>query len=682
MILIVRAFAFGSVALSGTEAITNGVPAFKPPEARNAANTMTAMGLLLGTIFVGVSVLAFAFGIVPDPTEEVTLIAQVAQQVFGDGLAFVALPGGDDAHPHPGRQHRLQWRATPGPDPGGRRVHAPPVRDPRRPSRVQLGDRHPGRLCVLADLALRRVGPRPDPALLDRDLPLVRHLPGRHGPPLVRRVRGGGWRWKLGLNFVGAVVTGLVFVISAASKIPNGAWIVLITVPVLVGLDALGARPVPRPGGRAAGGRRRRDPPATPDPARGRDGQRHQPGGGPGGQRGANAERRHPGGLRDGRSRRRRRPAGAVDPPAARRAVRRRGVPVSCPDRTRRGLPRRPRPDVVARQGGADDDRDPPRVRRPPLVGPLPLQPGGPPAPGAARRPGAHGRPRRAVPERGRPGGRSGIRRGPERRPRRSTRIAPPCDRWTTAAPGTQGRRPPGAGGAAPLGVLPVHRARHDDREGVSVAGTCGISRTRADDPPLPLWAAALQRGGGVRAPPQEARPPDLQLRRDQLLRLRHGGDPARLRGGRRGRAPPLDRDGVRDRRAPRRGVALVPPGLPRLPVGRGRLRGGPREHRPPGRAGGRGSAAHRLRHDGRGFHGGGRLAGLFSGSRALRHPGRDRARRDRRHHHRQPARAARGGAPLRQPDLPVRGDDPAHDWPRRCPDRLWPGTGQRPAGR
>ena len=56
VILVVRAFAFGSVALSGTEAITNGVPAFKPPEARNAANTMTAMGLLLGTIFVGVSV--------------------------------------------------------------------------------------------------------------------------------------------------------------------------------------------------------------------------------------------------------------------------------------------------------------------------------------------------------------------------------------------------------------------------------------------------------------------------------------------------------------------------------------------------------------------------------------------------------------------------------------------------
>ena len=72
----------------------------------------------------------------------------------------------------------------------------------------------------------------------------------------------------------------------------------------------------------------------------------------------------------------------------------------------------------------------------------------------------------------------------------------------------------------------------------------------------------------------------------------------------------------------------------------------------------------------------------VFGRPGALRHPDRDRARRDRPHHDRQPARAARGGAPLRQPDLPVRGDDPADDRPRRRPDRLRPATGRAAAGR
>ena len=55
MLLLLKAFASGSVALTGVEAIANGVPAFKQPEARNAANTMTAMAVLLGVIFVGIS---------------------------------------------------------------------------------------------------------------------------------------------------------------------------------------------------------------------------------------------------------------------------------------------------------------------------------------------------------------------------------------------------------------------------------------------------------------------------------------------------------------------------------------------------------------------------------------------------------------------------------------------------
>ncbi len=66
ILLLLKAFAGGSVALTGVEAIANGVPAFKPPEAKNAANTMTAMSILLGILFVGLTVFAVAVRPPPD----------------------------------------------------------------------------------------------------------------------------------------------------------------------------------------------------------------------------------------------------------------------------------------------------------------------------------------------------------------------------------------------------------------------------------------------------------------------------------------------------------------------------------------------------------------------------------------------------------------------------------------
>ena len=68
--LLLRAFAGGSVALTGTEAIANGVPAFKKPEAKNAATTLTVMALLLGSLFIGITFLATGFGIVPTDTPD------------------------------------------------------------------------------------------------------------------------------------------------------------------------------------------------------------------------------------------------------------------------------------------------------------------------------------------------------------------------------------------------------------------------------------------------------------------------------------------------------------------------------------------------------------------------------------------------------------------------------------
>ena len=65
ILLLLKAFAGGSVALTGVEAIANGVPAFKPPESKNAANTMTAMSILLGILFIGLTLFAVQYGLRP-----------------------------------------------------------------------------------------------------------------------------------------------------------------------------------------------------------------------------------------------------------------------------------------------------------------------------------------------------------------------------------------------------------------------------------------------------------------------------------------------------------------------------------------------------------------------------------------------------------------------------------------
>jgi amino acid transporter len=88
LLLILRAFASGSVALTGTEAVSNGVPAFKPPEARHAQLVLILMGASFASIFLGISFLASQLGILPDPTEEETVISQLTRTLVGEGSPF------------------------------------------------------------------------------------------------------------------------------------------------------------------------------------------------------------------------------------------------------------------------------------------------------------------------------------------------------------------------------------------------------------------------------------------------------------------------------------------------------------------------------------------------------------------------------------------------------------------
>lgn len=88
LFLVLRAFASGCSAMTGTEAISNGVPAFKKPEPRNARITLIWMALILGALFAGITLLTMTFGLVPQPNT--TLIAQIAEKSFGHSpLAFM-----------------------------------------------------------------------------------------------------------------------------------------------------------------------------------------------------------------------------------------------------------------------------------------------------------------------------------------------------------------------------------------------------------------------------------------------------------------------------------------------------------------------------------------------------------------------------------------------------------------
>lgn len=84
--LLLGAFSNGCVALTGTEAISNGIPAFKPPEARNAATTLAIMAALLATMFIGTSMMAYLYGVQPHENE--TVISQFARLIFTGGMSW------------------------------------------------------------------------------------------------------------------------------------------------------------------------------------------------------------------------------------------------------------------------------------------------------------------------------------------------------------------------------------------------------------------------------------------------------------------------------------------------------------------------------------------------------------------------------------------------------------------
>jgi amino acid transporter len=89
LFLVLKSFAAGCSAMTGVEAISNGVPAFKKPEARNARATLTWMAVILGTLFIGITLLATSFGVEANTASNPTVIGQIAFKVFTGPLYFM-----------------------------------------------------------------------------------------------------------------------------------------------------------------------------------------------------------------------------------------------------------------------------------------------------------------------------------------------------------------------------------------------------------------------------------------------------------------------------------------------------------------------------------------------------------------------------------------------------------------
>jgi amino acid transporter len=235
-ILVLRAFAAGAVALTGTEAIATGVPAFKPPEARNAAATLGVMAVLLGVLFIGITFLAvnFAIGPIALPAKE-TVISQIAHRVYGDGVLFYLFQSFTALLLF--LAANTSFNAFP-------RLLAILAGDGHMPRQFALrGDRlaYSYGIVVLASLAaalivifhgethllipLYAVGVFIDFTISQSGM--IRHW---------LRERSAGWRRRLSINAFGAALTATVAVIVTSVKFFDGAWLVMALIPLLVAL--------------------------------------------------------------------------------------------------------------------------------------------------------------------------------------------------------------------------------------------------------------------------------------------------------------------------------------------------------------------------------------------------------------------------------------------------------------
>jgi amino acid transporter len=231
LFILLRGFSSGAVALTGVEAISNGVPAFRRNESRNAATTLVWMATILGTLFLGVSILAHH--IEPYPSDKVTVFAEMGKQVFGDNFVFWFLQLATAG---------ILTLAANTAYADFPRLSSIIARDGYLPRQLaNRGDRLvfsngvivlAGVACVLivafggktnALIPLYAVGVFLSFTL--SQLGMVRHHQKEREPH---------WKRGVAINGVGSFATAIVTIIIASTKFTEGAWIPIVVIPVIV----------------------------------------------------------------------------------------------------------------------------------------------------------------------------------------------------------------------------------------------------------------------------------------------------------------------------------------------------------------------------------------------------------------------------------------------------------------
>ena len=232
LFLLLTAFSNGCTAMTGVEAVSNGVPAFRPPESKNAAATMLMMAALAITMFVGITAMAQAFHVLP--SEQETVVSQLARAVFGSrGLPYYAVQAGTML---------ILVLAANTAYADFPRLASILARDRYLPRQLMnQGDRLAFSngivgLSLFAALLLVIFGG--DTHAL---IPLymigvfISFTLSQFGMVLHwRRLREPGWVASAFINGVGAIATAIVLCIVAVTKVFEGAWIIILLIPVLV----------------------------------------------------------------------------------------------------------------------------------------------------------------------------------------------------------------------------------------------------------------------------------------------------------------------------------------------------------------------------------------------------------------------------------------------------------------
>ena len=228
--LLLRAFASGSAALTGVEAISNGIPAFKKPESRNAATTLTWMVIILGVFFIGLTIIAHQLHV--HHANEISVPAQVAKTLFGTGPIFYIIQASTAL---------ILILAANTSYADFPRLSAILAKDKFLPHQFSFrGDRlgFSNGIIVLAGAAAVLVVAFS--ANVDKLIPLyafgvfVSFTLSQSGMVVHwLRTKESGWKRSIAVNAVGAGATGVVAFIIGGTKFSEGAWISMLLMLVL-----------------------------------------------------------------------------------------------------------------------------------------------------------------------------------------------------------------------------------------------------------------------------------------------------------------------------------------------------------------------------------------------------------------------------------------------------------------